>query len=57
MPRDYQVLASGKLIESSEEDETALYEYEIDETYRTIPDKIGFFASTKTLSTPFDILG
>ncbi len=57
MPKGYEVLASGKLIDSSEEEETVLYEYELDEDNRTIPDRIGFFASQKTLSTPFEVLG
>ena len=42
VPKDYTVLCSGKLIERSEEETTALHEYQLTEAERTIPDRIGF---------------
>ena len=58
VPQDYMVLASGRLIERSVEEETsALHEYEISDAERTIPDKIGFVICQTPLSTPFDVRG
>jgi len=55
VPKEYTVLASGKQLERSLEDTTALLEYEITETERTIPDRIGFLICPIPLNTPFDI--
>ena len=44
VPRDMTVFASGKRVDKSFEEETALYEYEITADEKTIPDKIGFVA-------------
>ena len=42
VPKEFMVIASGKLIERSIEEETALHEYELTDMERTIPDRIGF---------------
>lgn len=42
VPKEFMVIASGKLVERSIEEETALHEYELTDTERTIPDRIGF---------------
>ena len=55
VPKEYTVLASGKQVERSVEDQTALHEYEITEAERTIPDRIGFLICPIPLTTPFDI--
>ena len=57
VPKDFTVIASGKLVEKSIEDETALHEYEITEMERTIPDRIGFLVCPIPLQTGFDIQG
>lgn len=57
VPKDYTVIASGKLVERSVEDETALYEYEVTEADRAIPDRIGFLVCQNLLTTPFDVQG
>ena len=55
VPQDYMVLASGKLVERSAEEGTALHEYEISEAERAIPDRIGFIICPTPLQTPFDV--
>ena len=55
VPKEFTVIASGKLVERSIEDETALHEYEISELERTIPDRIGFLVCPTPLKTGFDI--
>ena len=57
VPKDYMVFASGHLVDRSVEEATALYEYEISEAERTVPDLIGFIACPVPLTTSFDILG
>ena len=58
VPKDYLVIASGKLIERSIEETTALHEYEITEADRTVPDLIGFIACTAPMNaTQFEVMG
>lgn len=58
VPKDYLVIASGRLIERSIEETTALHEYEITEADRTVPDLIGFVACTAPVnSAQFEVLG
>ena len=57
VPKEYTVIASGKRIDSSIEDDTALFEYDITEAERTIPDRIGFLICPTPLQTPFDVQG
>mgnify|MGYP001626840973 CR=1 FL=1 len=57
VPRDFTVLASGKRLEHSLEEETALFEYEIPDAERNIPDKIGFIMCRAPLTSSFDVFG
>ena len=57
MPKEYTVLASGKQIERSIEEATALHEYEISDAERTIPDKIGLVICPLPFVSQFDVLG
>ena len=57
VPRDYTVYASGKRQDHSLEEQTALYEYEIGEAERSIPDKIGFVICPTPVTTPFEVFG
>ncbi len=57
VPRDFSVLASGKRLDHSLEEDTALFEYEIPDVERNIPDKIGFVIFRSPLTSSFDVFG
>lgn len=50
-------MASGRLTEKVKEEDSMLYEFEIGEAERTIPDSIGFLICPTLLTSPFDIHG